>query len=213
MKAFVRKIALPVLLAAIMLLAVRFLLLSHMTLPSKACLPGVRPRQHTFVSLTWYGLRLPGESVWGCHRWGYRQPACGELLVYRLPGSSANVAAVCRALPADTVWIDPVRRKVLPARTSPDAQPIVVPARSKRLRVTPYNASLLAWLLRTYEHSRASVNARKQLEIDGHVLPSVALSKDYYWLETAPDIYELVPHDALVGKCFPIEAKWLDKVF
>ncbi len=203
MKAFVRKIALPVLLAAFMLLAVRFLLVSHMTMPQKAWMPDVRPRQHAFVSLTWYGLRLPGESLWGYHRLGYRRPACGELLVYRLPGTADNVAAVCRALPADTVWIDPVRQKVLPARTSPDAQPVVVPARRKRLRVTPYNAALLAYLLQTYEHSRAKVNSKRQLEMDGRVLQSVTLSKDYYWLETSPDVYVVVPHDALVGKCFP----------
>ena len=205
MKAIVRKIVLPVLLAAIMLLAVRFLLLSHMTMPSKACLPDVRAGQRAFVSLTWYGLRLPGENLWGYHRLGYRQPACGELLVYRLPGTADNVAAVCRALPADTVWIDPVRQKVLPARTSPDAQPIVVPARRKRLRVTPYNAQLLAYLLTTYEHSRARVNRQRQLEMDGRVLLSVTLSKDYYWLETSPDVYAVVPHDALVGRCFPYD--------
>ncbi len=203
MKAIVRKIVMPVLLAAILLLAVRFLLVSHIAMPPKACLPDVRPGQHAFVSLTWYGLRVPGENLWGYHRLGYRQPACGELLVYRLPGTSDNVAAVCRALPADTVWIDPVRRKVLPARTSPDAQPIVVPARHKRLRVTPYNASLLAYLLTTYEHSRARVNPKHQLMMDGRTLSSVTLSKDYYWLETSPDVYAVVPHDALVGKCFP----------
>lgn len=204
MKAFVRKIALPVLLAAILLLAVRFLLLSHIVMSAGAPSSGKPSRQHAFVSLTWYGLRLPGESLWSYHRLGYRQPEHGELLVYRLVGDNKSTAAVCRALPADTVWIDPVRQKVLPARTSPDAQPIVVPARHRKLRVTPYNANLLAYLLRTFENTRASVNSRRELLMNGRTLSSVSLAKDYYWLETSPSAYVLVPHDALVGKCFPV---------
>ena len=33
----------------------------------------------------------------------------------------------------------------------------------------------------------------------------MTLSKDYYWLETSPDVYVVAPHDALVGRCFPYD--------
>ena len=101
---FLRKIILPVLLAAILLLAVRGLLLCHMRLPDNAALPGLKPGGHVLVSLTYYGLRLPGESLWGCHRWGYAEPEVMYNVVFE-PSATAGgpqrallMAGTCRAL-------------------------------------------------------------------------------------------------------------------
>lgn len=112
-----------------------------------------------------------------------------------------TMAGVCRALPGQTVWIDPVRRIVIPGRTSPDAQPIVIPGQNHSVRVTPYNARLLAYIMRQYEHcTSVEVDTLGHLLLGGQPLTRVRLMRDYYWVETCPDSFILVPHDALVGK-------------
>ena len=203
---YLRKIILPILLAAILLLAVRGLLLCHMRLPDNAALPGLEPGGHVLVCLTYYGLRLPGEPLWGYHRWGYAEPEVMDNVVFA-PSATAGkppevpfMAGTCRAVPGDTVWFAPVRRLVLPARTSPDAQPIVVPGKGRSVHVTPHNARLLAWLLQTYEHSRVTLTREGGLQMAGSRLKRVRTSQNYYWIETQPDTFRLVPHCELVGK-------------
>lgn len=204
MKRSLHSILLPALLAATLLLAVRFLLFMHVRIPAGE---GVGPYQagtHLAVSLTAYGLRLPGEPLWGYHRLGNACPQKGDGVVCSTEASQGMTLGICRALPSDTIWIDPVRRRILPAHTSPDACPIVIPASRKPLHVTPTNARLYAYLLCTYEQSRAQVNRQGELVLNGKPLHSVRFSSDYYWLETLPDSFILVPHQALVGKAYPI---------
>lgn len=210
----------PVLPAVIVLLVVRGLLFSHIRLPEKCVLPGVRTEsRHAFVSLTYYGLRLPGESLIGYHRWGYRTPRRGEVVVFNLPlrkgvamkpGDPVSPGdlsvGVCRGLPGDTVWIDPMRKKYLPGRTSPDAQPIVIPGRKRPTRVTESNCRLLAYIMQQYEGSHVSTGQRGKLRLDGVDLGQVRFTHDYYWVETAPDVFLLVPHEALIGKALIREA-------
>lgn len=196
----------PLVSAVLLLLVVRFMLISHMCLPSDTRVRGFEPNQHVLVSLTHYGLRLPGEQLWGYHRWGYVMPEYGEPLVFSMTTMQNSKSVVtetvgrCEALPGETVWIDPVREKILPAKTSPDAQPIVVPGRNRTLEVTPYNARLLAFLMNRYENCAASLDESGHLVVDGHRVNRVRLNRDYYWIETQPDSYVLVPHDALIGK-------------
>lgn len=200
MKAFVHKILIPALLAATLLLAVRFLLFMHLRIPRDCQVDGYRSGQHVGVNLLAYGLRVPGERLWGYHRWGYAQPAEGERLVCRYVGSGTLFLATCRALPLDTVWIDPVRQRILPARTSPDACPIVMPRAGRSVTVTHANARLLAYLLQAFEHGHARADASGRLVLDGRVLRSVRFTTDYYWVETSRDSFLIVPHEALVGR-------------
>ena len=180
--------------AIVMLLAVRFCLLGHIRLAND---------QHALVSLTYYGLRLPGESLWGYHRWGYRTPERGDTLVYTIPTpqGETTLTGTCSALPGETVWIDPVRQKFLPARTSPDARPITIPRRGESIRVTPYNARLLAFLMQHYEHcTNVSATPDGHLLLDGTPVERARLLRDYYWIETRTDSFLIIPHDALVGR-------------
>lgn len=205
MKLF-RTIVCPVLLTALLLLAVRGLLVNHVRMPDDTAVYGFTPGQHVLVSLTYYGLRVPGENIWGYHRWGYRVPEVGDPVLFYLPWQAGQprpgvqTVGICRALPGETVWIDPVRQLVLPARTSPDAQPIIVPGRHHEVRVTPYNARLLAFVLSTYENAEATVDAQNRLLLYGNPVNYIGTLNDYYWMETRPDSYVLVPHSALVGK-------------
>lgn len=203
---YIRTIVCPVLLTVVLLLAVRGLLVNHVRMPADAAVEGFAPRQHLLVSLTYYGLRLPGETLWGYHRWGYRVPAKGDPVLFYLPWQKGQprpglqAVGFCRALPGDTVWIDSAAQKILPARTSSGAQPLVIPGRNRKVKITPYNAKLYAFILRTYEHTAATVDARRRLMIRDVPLTHLTTCRDYYWMETRPGAYVLVPHDALVGK-------------
>ena len=200
------KLIFPLILAVLLLLVVRFMLVLHMRLPGDTQVRGFEPEQHVLVSLTYYGLRLPGEQLWGYHRLGYGMPKYGEPLVFSMTVHRGDEKLItesvgrCEALPGETVWIDPVRKKVLPAKTSPDAQPIVIPGRNRTLEVTPYNAHLLAYLMSNYEGCAAQADASGHLVVNGHRALRVRLKRDYYWIETQPDNYVIVPHDALIGK-------------
>lgn len=190
----------PVLLAALLLLVVRGLLLSQVRLPARTALPGLHGGERVWVSLTAYGLRLPGESLWGYHRWGHGTPNRGDAVAWRLPGSTQSSTGVCHALPGDTIWTDPVRQKILPARTSVDAQPLCVPGRGVSIQVSPANARLLAYLLNTYEGCPARVTPSARLLLHGNECRQVRFTRDFYWVETQPDIYLFIPHEALTGR-------------
>ena len=168
---------------------------------SPIVLPGNR---HALVSLTYYGLRVPGEQKWGYHRWGYRVPAKHDEVVFTCSDTrdrEFTLTGRCQAGPGETIWIDPVRQIVIPGRTSPDAQPIRIPAHNSSIRVTPYNARILAYLMQHYEHcNNVRVNRFGQLEMDGQTLSRVRLLRDYFWIEMRPDSFLLIPHDNLVGK-------------
>ncbi len=189
-----RLYVLPLGVMALLFCIVRFVFVSHTTLPTG---------QHALVSLTWYGWRVPGESLWGYHRWGYAQPAKGDLVVFAHTDKedSPLLIGVCRALPGEPIWIDPVRRIVIPARTSPDAQAITVPGRTRKVLVTPYNARLLAYLMKEFEHCQnVTVSDRGELLLGSQSLPHVKLQNDYYWVETPSGDYTFIPHSSLVGK-------------
>ncbi|MDO5751263.1 MAG: hypothetical protein Q4P78_08750 [Rothia sp. (in: high G+C Gram-positive bacteria)] len=212
MHRLLRKFIAPVLPAALLLLAVRGLLISPMRLPEGQGLIEAPTHRLVWLSRTYYGLRLPGESLWGYHRWGYRMPQVGEALAFTqrktLPqGGEAEemLAAVCRAIAGDTVWIDPVRRLILPAHTSPDAEAFVVPRADRALHVTPHNARLLARILRRYEGVDAKVDGQGRLWIRGEEVRRVRTAQDYYWVEMFPERYALIPHRALVGRIIPMQ--------
>lgn len=189
-----RLYALPLGVMAVLFCIVRFVFVSHTTLPTG---------QHALVSLTYYGWRVPGESLWGYHRWGYAVPEKGDILVFTNSGKAGKplLMGVCRALPGEAIWIDTVRRIIIPARTSPDAQAITVPWRGRKIAATPCNARLLAYLMTQYEQCQnVSVNERGELMLGSQSLPHIKLQNDYYWVETPSGECTFVPHSALVGK-------------
>lgn len=139
MKKFVRRIFLPLLVAAVLLFGARFLLLGHFKLPTTSD----EGNAHALVSLTYYGLRLPGENLWGFHRLGFRVPARGELIVYKPLGEKEAKAGICEALPGDTLWAVPDEKKILPTRTSSEAQAFVIPTKKFLVSTSPGTYALI----------------------------------------------------------------------
>lgn len=190
----------PVLLGAVLLLGVRYFWVMQMQMPQVCRVEGLSAADRVLVDLTAYGLRLPGESIWGYHRLGHATPSRGHYVAYRTSPDAPIAVGICRALPADTLYFDPVRRKVLPARTSPDAEILVIPGRDRPIEVTPHNARLLHFVMRHHEKCRVVLHNGTSLTLDGRPLPLARFSDDYYCLETAPGLFTLVPHVALVGR-------------
>ncbi|MGM9693897.1 MAG: hypothetical protein ACI3YC_02685 [Alloprevotella sp.] len=197
MKRFLR-ILLPLLCATLLLLSVRTLLLGVYR-PAEAAGGGEKTHL-VFVNLTAYGLRLPFEQQLGPCRWGYRRPAAGDEVAYRLFGSDRVSLGICHALPGDSISVDLKRRRLSSAKPSSPDSLFVVPAADRALAVTPLNARMLTVLKRRFERSHAKVSLRGRVFLDGQPLDSLRFSEDYYLLETQPQTFTLIPHSALVGK-------------
>lgn len=183
-----------------LLLGVRYFWLMQLQMPPVSQVEGLAGGERLIVNLTSYGLRLPGERFWGYHRIGYGMPENGAYVAYFPTSTNAIEVGVCRALPGDTLWFDPMRRKMLPARTSPDAQALVIPGRSHAVEVTPHNARLLHFLLRHYEQRRVVIHENQRLSLDGKPVTRASVGQDYYCVETLPGCLAIIPHKALYGK-------------
>lgn len=195
----------PFLIMLVVLLVVRFGIASLLRLPQSTGLPQLPAGRYALVSRTYYGLRLPFEEFIGHHRWGYRVPQAGESVVFTLTGATQATThvGVVRAVPGDVVWIDPERRKVLPARTSPVAERLIIPGKQQSVRVTPHNARLLAYVMKHYEQcTTVKADTLGTLMLDNQPINRVRLMNNYYWVETRPDSFLLIPHRELVGRLF-----------
>lgn len=139
-------------------------------------------------------------------------PQKGDALLFNLPTyskdevASQQIAGVCRALPNDTVWIDYNKQQILLSYKS-DTQPLVIPKKNGRVDISSYNGRFYAYILHHYEKRNAKVNQYNDFYVDGKVVRSVLITHDYYWIETLPNTFILIPHEALVGKIYPM--KWL----
>lgn len=82
------------------LLAVALLrgcVVSQLRVTSAHCSPTLECGDRILVSRTYYGLRLPGEAVWGYHRWGTRYPkrVNGWCFTTRRTATRPKAAAAC----------------------------------------------------------------------------------------------------------------------
>lgn len=200
-----RKLIAPVLLAIFVLLVVRGLFVTTVFLPPVFSRCHIRSSYYAWVVRTTYGLRIPGEKLWGYHRIGYAKPQRQDTLLFDLP-KGEQMAGICKGLPGDTLWANPASHNIETVCPSPDAKPFVVPGRGIEIKVEPHNARFVAYVLRSYENVKAKVDQQGRLWIDGKERTSVKFTQDYYWVETFSDTHDIVPHKALIGKVYPIEA-------
>ena len=182
----------------LLIAAVRFLLVAHIVLPGG---------QHALVSLTYCGLRLPGEQYWGYKRLGYAYPAAGDAIVFQQTdkaGVQTQQVGIVRALPGGCIWTDRKEKLVLTERSSRRNCRIPIPARGQTVSATPENAGFLAYILHEFEN-RPKVKTDERGLFQGlKRLDKVAFTDDYYWVEVEPGKHIVVPHRNLVGRIFYI---------
>ncbi len=198
---------LSLLLTAVLLAAVvRMFFVTQYTVTS-AGTPGLMPGDRVLVGRLAYGLRLPGDRWWGACRWGHGTVRKGDYSAFYDPAAygpedrrAVRVGQIV-AVPGDTLWVDPVRRGLLPGRTTTDARPIPVPGAGTTVNVTPWNARLLWNTLRRHEGLHVVLVADTALRFDGRLLRGVRFSQDYYWADGS-EAYGFVPASSLVGRVF-----------
>ena len=180
---------LPLLLALVVLVIVRYFFLTQYVAEGSIAEWGVHPGDRILVDRTAYTFnKRPqlGDRVAFLHQQQPERPVC---------------LATCTALPGDTVWMDTKHQRVSSNRQSHTDQPLVVPAAGQEIHITPYNARQLWHLLRK-EGAFVTLRHNNEILIDGRLVKTVAFLNDYYWFETQHMPYGLVPYHALIGKPF-----------
>lgn len=190
----------PLLAALLAVVAVRCLLVSQYAVSSGQPAAGLLAGDRILVLRPAYGLRVPGSSPGARLRLAERPAQAGQVLAFDHPLDHGLCTSLCMAVPGDTVWVDPLRGRVLPGRTSAAACPLVVPGRDSSVEVTPCNARLLHLALSRYEGSRATLVGDTALFFDGRPLRRAYFTQNYYWVEGSEDRYGLVPQSHLVGR-------------
>jgi signal peptidase I len=139
------------------------------------------------VSRTSYGLRWPMERLFGYHRSNARLPQKGDLMAFNDPLSPTRTISerplcigTCVALPGDTVWLPWNGGKG--ARRSALRYPFVVPGRSVRIAVRPWNAKLLANTLHLHEGANVCFDCDTTLVVDGFTVSEATFTQDYIWV-------------------------------
>ena len=107
-----------------------------------------------------------------------------------------------QALPPEESWL----RSVHSGQSADGWHLLVVPARGKPVRVTPYNAALLCNTLVLHENRKAELRG-DTLYVDGRPAGEVTFSQDYYWVTSDnvaalndSRLFGFVPHSHLIGR-------------
>lgn len=175
--------------------------------------PLLYPGDRVLVSRTSYGLRWPLERLFGNRRSRFRLPQKGDIMAFNDPLSPKPVVSerplcigTCYALPGDTVWL-PWKAPTDSGRVSALRYPFVVPGRSVRIAVRPWNAKLLANTLHLHEGANVCFDCDTTLVVDGFTVSEATFTQDYVWV-AQPDAngpydsrtFGFVPVDHLIGR-------------
>lgn len=180
---------LPLLLALLVLVVVRYFFLTQYVAEGSIVEWGVQGGDRILVDRTAYQYD--------------KRPQAGDRVAFRHQQQPEGPVclATCTALPGDTVWMDTYRQRVSSRRRSRTDKPLVVPAAGQEIEITPHNARPLFHLLRK-EGAFVTLRHNNDILIDGRKVKTATFLNDYYWLETQQVPYGLVPYRALVGKPF-----------
>lgn len=197
---------LPLLLALLVLVVVRYFFLTQYVAEGSIVEWGVQGGDRILVDRTAYQYD--------------KRPQAGDRVAFRHQQQPEGPVclATCTALPGDTVWMDTDRQRVSSRRRSRTDKPLVVPAAGQEIEITPHNARPLFHLLRK-EGAFVTLRHNNDILIDGRKVKTATFLNDYYWLETQQVPYGLVPYRALVGKPFCVTysiqdgALQLDRLF
>jgi len=166
------------------------------------------------VSRLSYGLRLPGEYLFGLQRTSEILPVRGDRVAFNDPLSQCKSVSsrpicvgTCIALPGDTVWMNWSPEKRFQNNICSQKYPFVVPGVKHPVQVHPWNITLLANMLHLHEHRNVCWNCDSLLVVDGVQLQKVNFSEDYVWIfnQNNPHAYDsrifgFLPYSHLIGR-------------
>lgn len=199
-----RRVLFVVIALVALLIATRYIAIDVLSVPPSTGSPYDNKR--AFVWRWSYGYRLPWNEA---KRWAYRTAKRNEWLVYNHPAAGRltpcdtcplHVAQV-QAAPGDTLWynnamgIISLQRDIKRGTT----HALIVPAKGKRIDITPSNTRFYLITINQHEPVKASL-VGDSLYINGSVAKSYVFQNDYYWLSDGSHDLGFIPHRCLLGK-------------
>lgn len=202
------------LLAIISVWLVWSLLIFQVTIPVSGEEPVLLQGDRVMVSRLSYGLRLPGERLFGYHKVKEILPQRGDQVAFNDPLSSNGTISsrpicvgTCIALPGDTIWMTWNPNKKLQNSVCTAKYPFVVPGSNYPVDVRPWNITLLANMLHLHEHRNVCWNCDSLLVVDGKQLQKVQFSQDYVWIFNPHNlqaydsrVFGFLPYSHLIGR-------------
>lgn len=208
------KIIIALLCAIVVAVSLRSCAVSSYAVPSTGMESTLYQGEHIFVNKWSYGLRLPFMGLWGYHRIAGEQARSGDIIVFNNPAqtdksvSSRDVfIGRCMAAPGETLYLDD-KFYVSKTRLSNDTllRPIAVPRKGMKIRVEPWNITLLLNTLVMHEHRKAEIK-NGVLYVNGKETQECTFNKDYYWVTSDnwnnvsdSRLFGFVPEDHLIGR-------------
>lgn len=201
--------------AVIVVVVLRVFFFSIITIPGDGEEPTLLAGDRVLVNRWSYGYRTPLSTVYGYHRWKESKAHRGQWIVFNRPGTNLEALpdtselfiSQCIAEPGDTVWLG-ARGNVSSRCSYANGQiwPLVVPAKNKYVKMTPWNVRLYATIIQQHEEKGVEVHG-DSLFVDGRHLNYYRFAHDYYWMQNAKDdnyadsrTLGFIPQESLFGK-------------
>jgi len=208
------KIIIALLCAVVIAVSLRTCAVGSYAVPSNGMEEALYQGEHIFVNKWSYGLRMPLMNWFGYHRIASEQAQNADIIVFNNPAETSQSIANrpvfigrVMATPGETLYLDD-KFYVSKTRLSNDTllRPIVIPKKGMKIKVEPWNITLLMNTLVMHEHRKAELKG-EQLYINGNVVSECTFSKDYYWVTSDnwnnvsdSRMFGFVPEDHLIGQ-------------
>lgn len=206
-------IVITFLIAILVVIGLRVLVFSLITIPSTGQEPCLIRGDRVLVNRWAYGLRSPWHKQY--HRFRASSPVKGDWIVFNHPGverdARPDTSRLCvgqvLACPGDTVWMGNGGH-VSPRRsyTHSCIWPLVVPSHGLGIRVTPWNQQLYALTIQRHEPLSAAIVC-DSLCVDGQLVDRYVFQGNYYWVASGDEhnLYDsrafgFVPEEFILGQ-------------
>ncbi len=214
-----------ILVAALVVLAVRILGVSLIAVPDDSACPVFLPGDRVTVGKASYGLRLFPMRQWGYVRLGGRQVERGEWVAFNDPSDGYPdtlciderpvMLAYCAARPGDSLWVD---RKGRVLRLRPIGhrfcKVVELPRKYAYVHITPDNVRWYSHIINLHEGLESTVKG-DSLFVDGHHVTAFRFGHDYYWMASASQenqvdsrTYGFVPDTHVIGRLRRVFYSW-----
>lgn len=209
------------LLCAVLLVAVlRIGVFDILTIPLDGQQPVLMQGDRVLVNKWAYGWRRPFSQWWGYERYAVKKVLRGDWIAFNRPDVSANAlpdsSQLCvgqvLACPGDTIWMG-MQGRVSTRRDYSRGciWPLVVPARGKFVRITPWSADLYALTIKRHEVVEQAEVKNDSLVVDGLKTEYFRFHRDYYWVISGDEanLYDsrtfgFVPFEFVLGKAVSV---------
>lgn len=209
------------LLCAVLLVAVlRIGVFDILTIPLDGQQPVLMQGDRVLVNKWAYGWRRPFSQWWGYERYAVKKVLRGDWIAFNRPDVSANAlpdsSQLCvgqvLACPGDTIWMGMQGRVSMRRDYARGCiWPLVVPARGKFVRITPWSADLYALTVKRHEDVGEVEVKNDSLHVDGHKTEYFRFHRDYYWVISGDEanLYDsrtfgFVPFEFVSGKAVSV---------